>query len=157
MNYTNNQLAALVILRILIGWHLLYEGLVKLINPYWTSAQYLQKSQGILSGLFQWLVENAEILILVDFINIWALILLGVALIAGIGTRIVCLSGMLLIFIYYSSNPPFIGMVNFLPTEGNYLIVDKNLIEISALFVLYLFPTGQLIGLDRFISIIKTE
>ena len=31
-DYTNTQLTALVILRILIGWHFLYEGIVKVIN-----------------------------------------------------------------------------------------------------------------------------
>ena len=36
--YTNFQTTALVVLRVLIGWHFLYEGLAKLGNPYWTSA-----------------------------------------------------------------------------------------------------------------------
>ena len=35
------QLYGLVTLRVLIGWHFLYEGVSKLINPYWSSAAYL--------------------------------------------------------------------------------------------------------------------
>ena len=35
--YSESQLTGLVILRILIGWHFLYEGISKLINPYWLS------------------------------------------------------------------------------------------------------------------------
>ncbi|GAG09256.1 unnamed protein product, partial [marine sediment metagenome] len=37
------------------------------------------------------------------------------------------------------------------PVEGSYLIVNKNLIEMCALFVLTIFPTGTIIGLDRLI------
>ena len=36
--YTKWQLTVLVVLRILIGWHLLYEGIAKLLNPNWSSA-----------------------------------------------------------------------------------------------------------------------
>jgi len=36
--YSGSQLIGLVILRILIGWHFLYEGISKLVNPYWSSA-----------------------------------------------------------------------------------------------------------------------
>ena len=32
------QFYGLVVLRVLIGWHFLYEGVSKLINPYWRSA-----------------------------------------------------------------------------------------------------------------------
>ena len=32
-NYSNFQLTILVALRMLIGWHLFYEGLTKLLNP----------------------------------------------------------------------------------------------------------------------------
>lgn len=33
----NTQWYALVLLRVLIGWHFLYEGYVKVINPNWSS------------------------------------------------------------------------------------------------------------------------
>ena len=45
------QLYGLVTLRVLIGWHFLYEGIAKLINPYWSSAAYLLDSKWIFSGL----------------------------------------------------------------------------------------------------------
>ena len=38
------------------------------------------------------------------------------------------------------------------PAEGNYFIVNKNLIEIAALGVLAFFPTGQIAGLGVFIK-----
>ncbi len=49
-NYTKLQMAALVVLRLILGWHILYEGLAKLLNPQWSSVGFLQQSHGILSG-----------------------------------------------------------------------------------------------------------
>jgi thiosulfate dehydrogenase [quinone] large subunit len=43
-------------------------------------------------------------------------------------------------------------LVNNTPVEGNYWIVNKNLIEMAALFVLYLFPSSQITGIDRYIQ-----
>ena len=34
---TRTQSWALVLLRIFIGWHFLYEGVIKAYNPAWTS------------------------------------------------------------------------------------------------------------------------
>jgi thiosulfate dehydrogenase [quinone] large subunit len=144
-------LAALLILRVLIGWHFLYEGISKLLNPYWSSGGFLAESKWIFSGIFTSFAENPELLRIVDFINIWGLIAIGIGLIAGILTRTASISGIVLLFLYYVSNPPFIGYAYSAPAEGNYLIVNKVLIEMFALFVLTLFPTGKIIGLDRFI------
>lgn len=149
-NYTNIQLSALVILRVLIGWHFLYEGIVKVLNPYWTSAGYLLDTKWIFSGLARSIVSSPAILKTVDLLNEWALIAIGVGLIAGLFTRAASISGIVLLFLYYIFHPPFIGYTYTTPTEGSYLFINKNLIEMCALFVLTLFPTGKAIGLDRF-------
>ena len=47
--YSGWQLGALVALRVLIGWHFLYEGLAKLVNPDWSSVGFLLDSQGVFS------------------------------------------------------------------------------------------------------------
>ena len=59
--YSESQLTGLVILRILIGWHFLYEGISKIINPYWSSAAYLLDSKWILSSLAKTIVANSLI------------------------------------------------------------------------------------------------
>ena len=51
--YSNLQATSLVVLRILIGWHFLYEGLVKVTNPDWTAAGYLLDSGGFMAGFFK--------------------------------------------------------------------------------------------------------
>ena len=155
--YTTWQTTILVALRVFIGWHFLFEGLVKLLNPYWSSAGYLVESRWIFSGLFEAIAASPAILAIVDFLNIWGLILIGLGLILGACTRVATLAGMVLLALYYLSNPPFYGYTYSMPSEGSYLIVNKNLIEFLALWVLYLFPTGRMIGLDRFSFFIKAK
>jgi len=155
LNYTQLQLSTLVVLRILIGWHFLYEGIVKVLNPYWTSAGFLVESKWIFSPIFQYIVSHPAILKMVDLANMWGLIAIGLGLIAGCFTRLASLSGMFLLLLYYVANPPFIGYKYTAPSEGSYLIINKNLIELFALGVLTLFPTGNIIGLDRLLFRIK--
>ena len=151
-NYSNFQLTSLVVLRVLIGWHLLYEGVVKLANPNWSSSAYLKDSKWIFSGIFNWIAENPDVLSVVDFINMWALTIIGAALIAGLFTKYAAIGAAGLLGLYFLAAPPFIGLSYTIPFEGNYLFVNKNLIEIAALIVLLLFPTSQIIGLDRLVN-----
>ena len=73
----------------------------------------------------------------------------------GIFSKQAAVGGMLLISLYYLFAPPFLGLEYSRPGEGSYIIVNKNLIEVLALFVLYHFPTSHLVGLDRFIEKLK--
>ncbi len=141
------QEAFLVLLRMGIGWHLLYEGLVKLLNPAWTSAPFLAESRWLLSGAFHWIAARPAVLSVVDFLNVWGLLLIGLALMLGAFSRIAALSGIVLLSLYYVASPPLVG----LPTngaEGSYLVVNKNLVELLALVVVAAFPIGGFFGLE---------
>jgi thiosulfate dehydrogenase [quinone] large subunit len=151
MKYTNAQLSWLVILRIAIGWHFLYEGLVKLMNPNWSSVGFLLDSNGFLGSFFHSLTNNPTTLAVVDQLNIWGLILIGLGLILGVLARPACIFGILLLTAYYLSHPPFYGLRYAAPSEGSYLIVNKNLIELISLAVLFVFPSSRYIGIDRLI------
>lgn len=150
--YSTTQLVLLVVLRFTIGWHILYEGVSKLLTPNWTSANFLNESQWIMSGLSHWIVSNSAVLNTVDFLNTWGLIAIGLGLILGFFTHTASIAGALLILVYYFNNAPIVGIEYSVPTEGSYLIVSKTLIEAVALFVLYVFPTGKIIGIDALIS-----
>ncbi len=150
--YSGWQLWSLVILRLAIGWHFLYEGITKVLNPDWSSLGYLMDSGGLFQGLFQSIAGNAALLNVMDFLNVWGLILVGAGLIVGLFTRVAAIGGIALLALYYLSHPPLIGVEYAIPSEGNYLWVNKNLIELLALWVLILFPTWREIGLDRFLS-----
>jgi thiosulfate dehydrogenase [quinone] large subunit len=79
------------------------------------------------------------------------LILIGLGLILGFLARPACIFGILLLSLYYLSHPPFPGLRYAVPNEGSYLIINKTLIELLALVVLYVFPNSKIIGIDRFI------
>jgi len=147
--YTTTQLTALVILRVMIGWHLLYEGLVKFLDPYWSSLAFLRDS---FWNIFTTVTNNSILLSIVDSINIWGLMIIGFCLIAGLFSRTSTIAGMILLLLYYISNPPFIGFTSLMPSEGSYLIINKTLIEIGALLVLTVFPTGRYVGFDLYIN-----
>ena len=46
MALSATQMTAVVVLRVLIGWHFLYEGVSKLTTPGWSAAGYLLQSRG---------------------------------------------------------------------------------------------------------------
>lgn len=152
MHYSSGQLFALVLLRMLIGWHFLYEGVVKLWNPGWSARGYLLDSEGLFEGLFAWMATSSGVLDVVNFLNVWALILIGLGLLVGFLSRWAALGGIVLLAFYYLSHPPLIGVEYALPSEGSYLWVNKNLIELFALAVIMAFPTSKIIGLDRLVA-----
>lgn len=140
----------LTVLRIAIGWHFLFEGLLKVTNPEWSAAYFLNNATGPFASLFQTIARNAVLLDITDFLNGWGLVAIGLGLMIGLYSRWACLGGILLLALYYLANPPFIGLGDGSVSEGNYLIVNKNLIELFALWVLFKSKDSKIFGLDRF-------
>lgn len=156
-NYSKLQLIFLVLLRFLVGWHILYEGIAKVLNPQWTSAGFLSESQWILAGVADWIISNDGVLAVIDFLNTWGLIAIGVGLLLGLFARTAAIAGASLVFIYYLNSPPLTGIEYTLTVEGNNLIVNKTLIEAVALCVLAFFPTSKIFGLDTFATGIRDK
>ncbi len=147
----------LLLLRLLIGWHFLFEGTVKLFDPNWTSALFLARSKWLLADQFHRIAGSPSLLAVVDQLNIWGLILIGLGLLFGLFTRAAAIAGVLLLSLYYVADPPLLGFSNGMPTEGSYLLVDKNLIEIAALLIIALFPTSRFFGLDGLFRALKQK
>ena len=143
--FSGVQTFGLVLLRVLIGWHFLYEGVIKAYNPSWTSRGYLV-SASIFKPFFAWLASDSLITV-IDYLNIYGLIAIGISLLVGIKVKWGCVGGILLLLFYYLAHPPFPNLPQG-PSEGSYWIVNKNLIEIAALFVIYLFPLTSAFGLE---------
>lgn len=148
---TKIRLAWLVLLRILIGWHFLYEGLIKVLNPSWSAKAYLLDSNGLFAGMFKNIASNPGLLDAVNFLNEWGLVLTGLGLILGVFTRLSSIGGMLLLLLYTFSHPSLLNVTYTMPMEGSYFLIDKNIIELAALGLLFVFPTGRIIGIDRFL------
>jgi thiosulfate dehydrogenase [quinone] large subunit len=110
----------LTVLRILVGWHFLYEGITKLISAGWTSKFYLLGSKWIFADFFHMLASSPGILKVVDFLNIWGLILIGLSLFVGLFVRWSSLAGAILLFFYFIAYPPILGYTFGVVAEGNY-------------------------------------
>lgn len=149
LNLKNNLITSfLTLLRILIGWQFLYEGLIKLFNPAWTAKPFLEGSRWIFGDLFRWMISGNTGMWIVDAANAYGLTLIGLALILGIFTRLAAWGGVTLLLMYYIAYPPFGGFSYGSPSEGSYLIVNKNMIELFALILLALTDAGNYYGLD---------
>ena len=150
-HYTGLQVFGLTFLRVLIGWHFLYEGLAKVYTQGWTAKEYLLGSVGPFSPIFKSMAQSASVLAIVDLLNQLGLVLIGLGLFLGLLSKSCKIFGMLLLLFYYLAYPPFAGLGIHAHVDGSYWIVNKNLIDMAALFVLFLFPSSSVTGLDRFL------
>jgi thiosulfate dehydrogenase (quinone) large subunit len=157
MKFTKLQLTTLVVLRIIIGWHCLYEGISKIITPGWSSMGFLSESKWVLSGISSFIIAHSSVLHAVDFLNAWGLVAIGLGLILGLFSKPAAIAGTALLLIYYLCNPPLVGLEYSVPLEGSNLVVSKTLIEAIALFAVALFPTSQIFGLDLFVARFKNS
>ena len=139
---------SLFLLRMLIGWHFLYEGLNKLLDSTWTARPFLEGSRWIFGDIFRWMISGDTGMWIIDAANAYGLALIGLALILGLFTSLASWGGVVLLLMYYLAYPPFGGYSYGTISEGSYLIVNKNLIELFALIILALTGSGQFFGLD---------
>jgi uncharacterized membrane protein YphA (DoxX/SURF4 family) len=84
----------------------------------------------------------------VNTLTIWMLLVLGVMLIAGLGTRIAAIAGAGMLLSFYLAYPPWPGVEPAAPGPEHSLFVNKNLIEVIALLAIAAMPTGTWFGVD---------
>ena len=140
---------AITVLRVVIGWHFLYEGVSKLTSTTWSAAGYMKASRGPLAEFFRWMASQPHLLDNANLITMYGLTIVGVLLMLGLFTRLAAAGGIGFILLFYLCNPPFVGYFYAIPTEGTYLIVNKNLVELGALVVILVTGSGRFAGLDR--------
>jgi len=133
---------SLSIIRMAIGWHFLYEGLTKLLMQGWTSLPYLANSTGFLSGFYHWMAGLEGLVGVIDIMNVYGLILIGLALFTGLFVRLASVGGMALLLLYYFAYPPW-GTSLFGTSDGHFFIVNRNFIEA---FLLLWFVVGKQAG-----------
>jgi thiosulfate dehydrogenase [quinone] large subunit len=154
---TTFQRIALILVRTVIGWHFLYEGLYKLMLPAWTrdgarlaawtAKGYLKVSSGPLAPMLNRLADSS-FAPWIDILMPVALLLIGLSLMLGLFTQLGCWGAIGLLTMFYLSMPPTTGL-QVQGAEGAYLLVNKNLIELVTLVALLAFRTGRIAGLDQ--------
>jgi thiosulfate dehydrogenase (quinone) large subunit len=150
-SFSNGQIFALTFLQILIGWHFLYEGLTKFWTPGWSAKGFLMGSMGPISPFLKGMAQADFIMKMVDILNEWGLVLIGLGLFIGLFSKPAKILGIILLSFYYLAYPPFASLGINVHVEGNYWIVNNNLIEMAALLVLLMFPSSHITGIDKFI------
>jgi thiosulfate dehydrogenase [quinone] large subunit len=157
---TGVQQITLILLRTLIGWHFAWEGFVKLWWPSWSrggwplgrwsAAGYLQGATGPLADYFRGLADSSWMPVF-DVLIAVALLLTGLSLMLGLFTQIGVFSALVLLVLSYALYIPTYGVI--VPgAEGNYLYVNKNLVEAAAVLALLVFRTGRIAGLDLLLA-----
>jgi uncharacterized membrane protein YphA (DoxX/SURF4 family) len=86
-----------------------------------------------------------------DTITMWGLFVFGALMMLGLFSRLSCLGAACLLALFYFSNPPWPGFPPPAVTEGTYLYVNKNLIEMIACLMLATSPSGIWGGLDALV------
>jgi len=142
----------ITIIRAAVGWHFLYEGCIKLFAEAWSAASYLNNTYGFLSGFYHWLAASPGRLVVVDFLNVWGLILIGLALFLGIFVKWASLAGTLLLALYYFAYPPF--GISLLGGSGTDYIINPLFIEATILVFLFCYRERGY-GLDDAVQLLK--
>jgi thiosulfate dehydrogenase [quinone] large subunit len=149
LNLSRWPLIAITVMRVFVGWHFLYEGLAKLTSPSWSAAGYMKQARGPFAEMFRSLAAQPNLLANADLVTMWGLTLVGLCLMLGLFTRLASLGGIAFLLLFYLCNPPFVGYFYSIPSEGSYLVVNKNLVELCALVVIFATGSGRFAGLDR--------
>jgi uncharacterized membrane protein YphA (DoxX/SURF4 family) len=143
----------ITVIRVAIGWHFLFEGLSKIMAGNWTASGYLSNTSGFMSGFYHWLANSSVLLQTTDVMNMYGLLLIGLALFVGLYVQVASVFALVLLFLYYFAYPPFGGSL-IGASEGHLFIVNKIFIEAVALFfILYSKDKGY--GIDRLIRFLK--
>jgi thiosulfate dehydrogenase (quinone) large subunit len=141
---TTSQSRILFLLRLALGWLFFYAGITKILNPTWSAAGYLQGAKTF-TGLYHWFTQPG-ILPVINLINEWGLLLIGISLLLGIFVRLSTVSGAVLMLLYYFPGLtfPYIGQNSF--------IIDEHIIYAIALLLLGSLQAGRIWGLENWCS-----
>lgn len=147
------QIRVLTILRLALGWYIMFQGLMKFYNPTWTAKPFLEGSEGFLSGVFQAMAAHQSIMAVIDFLNIYGQLAIGLGLILGLFATYAAIAAIIMFLSYYLAYPPFIGSTGF----SDSVLINGLFIEIMALVTIWVFPTSQIYGLDRMLRSRRTS
>ena len=135
------HMTCIVILRIAIGWHFLYEGLWKLMQTdSWSCVSYLGAAQGPLAPVFKWMASQGWIVAMGNWSVMLGLVAIGLSLMSGVLARIAALFGIALMAMFYCCQPPEPFAEAFSGADGRFFVLERNAIEALGLLLIVVTP-----------------
>ena len=137
----HSEKIAFFVLRLALGWLYFYAGIIKVVNPDWSAVGYLSEAKSF-PGFYQGLT-TPTVLPIINFVNEWGLLLLGVSLILGLFVRLSSFLGIILMVLYY------LPILDFPYPNPNSFIVDQHIVYILVLALFITAKSGRIWGLDQ--------
>jgi thiosulfate dehydrogenase (quinone) large subunit len=141
---TAMQRGLIFVLRISMGWVFLFAAIRQIPDPTWSAAGFLSGAKTF-PGLFEFFASPA-ILPILNVVVPWVHLLIGLALILGIGVRLAGLAGALLMVLYYLPR-----LDGFMIGPNNF-IVEYHLVYAFVLVYLVAVHAGRVIGLEGWLA-----
>jgi len=133
---------ASIVLRLLLGWFMLVDGIQILMTPGWTAAGFLQGAKTF-PAFYAWFALPINSW-WVDPLNAWGIVFVGVAFLLGIGVRPAAWAGAALMLLYYFPHYVF-------PTVPHGYIVEEHIIDAAAFVFIAFFPPAHSFGIGRYL------
>lgn len=140
---TNSTKIITLFLRLGLGWIFLYSGFTKTLTFFtpakdFSAAAFLNASTSPFASLFTYMSGN----IVVDYLNAYGQLLIGLALVLGFLIRWTVFWAIILMVLYYLAG---------YPPKSSFL-VDQHIIYIFLLLFLAITGAGKTWGLDFFLK-----
>ncbi len=91
----------------------------------------------------------------INFVTRWGLAIVGACLILGLFTRLSCIAGAGFLLMFYLAAPALPWLPESPRSEGHYLFINKNIIEMIALLALATTQSGKWVGLDGLLQFLN--
>lgn len=124
---------SIFLLRVIMGLRFVFPGWMMIQRGPFFAKGYLEEVDGPFAKFFRGLAGNK----IIDYLNKWALFLVGLALTFGIFVRLASYIGILLMIIYWLSKFPH--------REG---IIDERVVYIAVFLILIMVNGGIWWGFD---------
>jgi thiosulfate dehydrogenase [quinone] large subunit len=135
---TRSQKLLVILLRMAVGWYLLYQGIVA-FNPNWSLAPYIANPHTFPN--FYASIAQHGTLTYIEFLIKGMFILAGALLIGGIFVRIGALIGMALMLFFY------FPLLAFPYVGPGYYLIDEHLLIAILLAYLFAIRAGEFFGI----------
>ncbi|MDQ3014713.1 MAG: DoxX family membrane protein [bacterium] len=129
----------LALLRIAVGWFLLYQGITAVLDPEWSIKPMIHNADTLAE--FYDPIEDSDYLPYVSYVFKGLYILVGGLILLGLYVRPAALVGIvMMLFLYFP-------LLTFPYVNRDYFIVDQHLLLAITLLYLYAERAGEVFGL----------